>query len=196
MRKSDQGQANALPVHAAGAVGQDAPEPFLPPEGQLDGMEEFGMTRNWVSFDAPRGRLTCRSLGTEYGEFQAVILESRVVRVMKDEDGNVSCASSDRVSADTGRPGRECAGCEDRDVHCFPRWWIAWQDVETELLFAHTLSQTGSLNFNKYAGALLRERLSPGQVLTRIFVEDARRQKAGTLYRRLQFAQVGSGYEA
>lgn len=161
------------------------------PSGELEGMEEFGSLRNWVSFDAPRGKLVCRSQEAEYEEFQAIILESRAVRTMKDEDGNVLCASSDRVTADTGRIGLECATCEDRDVHCFPRWWIAWADTESGLLFAHTLSRTGTFNFQRYVTRLLREKLTPGQVLTRIFVEEARRQKTGTLYRRIQFERMG-----
>jgi len=160
--------------------------PALPPD-ELDGIQEFGLMRNWVSFDSQRGKLVCRNLNCEYDEFVGTILESRVVRVMKDEDGNVLCSSVDRTTADNGRPGRLCERCEDRDSHCFRRWWIAWQDLETGLVFAHTLSQTGSLNFNRYANALLSEGLLPSQVQTRIFVEEARRQKANTVYRRVQF---------
>lgn len=160
--------------------------PAIPPE-ELNGIHEFGLMRNWVSFDAQRGKLVCRNLNAEYDEFVGTILESRVVRVMKDEDGNIVCSAVDRVTADTGRPGRLCEVCEDRDSHCFRRWWIAWQDLETGLVFAHTLSQTGSLNFNRYANGLLSQGLLPSQVLTRIFVEEARRQKANTVYRRVQF---------
>jgi hypothetical protein len=119
-----------------------------------------------------------------------VILESRVVRVMKDEDGNVFCSSSDRVASDNGRPGKPCADCEDRDESCFPRWWIAWQDEETGMLFAHTLSHTASRNFMLYVNALLKDGLLPSQLLTRIFIEEARRHKTGTVYRRLQFERV------
>jgi hypothetical protein len=163
--------------------------PALPPE-ELNGIEEFGPLRNWVSFDAPRGKLVCRNLGGEYDDFVGVIEESRVVRVMKDEDGNVCCSSTNRLTADTGRPGKVCASCEDRLTHCFQRWAIAWQEVETGLLFAHTLSQTGSLNFQRYAHRLLAEGLLPGQVLTRIFVEEARRNKTHTVYRRSQFDRL------
>ena len=148
------------------------------------------MMRNWVSFDAQRGKLTCRNLTTEYDEFVGTILESRVVRRMKDEDGNICCASSDRITADAGRPGRLCETCEDKDVHCFHRWLIAWQDRETGLIFAHTLSQTGSMNFQRYASILLKENILPSQVLSRIFVEEAKRNKTGTLYRRIQFDRV------
>jgi len=162
------------------------------PAAQLEGIEEFGSLRNWLSFDAPRGRLVCKSLETEYAEFQGVIVESRVVRVMKDEDGSVLCASTDRAIADTGRVGRECADCEDRDEHCFPRWCISWRDSESGLTFAHTLSTTASFNFTRYANALQKEARQPDEVMTRIYVEEAKRQKTGTIYRRLQFEPLAT----
>lgn len=176
------------------AGGPLAHMPALPPD-QLDGIQEFGLMRNWVSFDAQRGKLVCRNLNAEHDEFIATILESRVVRVMKDEDGNVLCSSSDRLTADTGRPGRACEACEDRDEACFRRWLIAWQDLDSGLIFAHTLSQTGSLNFNRYANMLLAEGLLPSQVVTRIFVEEARRQKTNTVYRRVQFERLADAVE-
>ena len=184
----------ALPVATRKPVGLGplANMPALPP-GQLDGIEEFGLMRNWVSFDAQRGKLICRNLNGEYEEFTGTILESRVVRVLKDEDGNVLCGSSNRTCADVGRTGLVCASCEDNDTHCFARWWIAWQDMDSGLVFAHTLSQTGSLNFNRYANQLLAEGLEPSQVLTRIFVEEARRHKTNTVYRRLQFERLDGG---
>ena len=122
-------------------------------------------------------------------EFVGTIVESRVVRVMKDKDGGVFCASSNRQTADVGRPGRECGPCEDRNGCCFPRWWIAWREEESGQVFAHTLSQTGTMNFTRYAAKLKRDGHAPSDVVTRIFVEEARRQKAGTVYRRLQFEQ-------
>lgn len=160
------------------------------PANELHGIEEFGTQRNWVSFDAQRGKLICRNLGAEYEEFTATILESHVVRVMKDEDGNVFCASSDRLMADTGREGRLCETCEDRGVSCFPRWWIAWEEADSGLVFAHTLSQTGSMNFMRYVNALLKDGAYPSQVFTRLFVEEAKRHKTNTLYRRLQFERL------
>ncbi len=154
---------------------------------ELDGQEELGAQLCWVSLDAPRGLLVCKNLDLEVKEFVGTIVESRVVRVMKDKDGGVFCASSNRQTADVGRPGRECGPCEDRDGCCFPRWWIAWREEESGQVFAHTLSQTGTMNFTRYAAKLKREGLVPSQVQTRLFVEEARRQKAGTVYRRLQF---------
>jgi len=142
-----------------------------------------------VSLDAPRGLLVCKNLDMEVKEFVGTIVESRVVRVMKDKDGGVFCASSNRQTADVGRPGRECGPCEDRDGCCFPRWWIAWREEESGQTFAHTLSQTGTMNFTRYAAKLKRDGHVPSEVVTRIFVEEARRQKAGTVYRRLQFEQ-------
>lgn len=157
---------------------------------ELDGQEELGRLLNWVSLDAPRGLLVCQNLGLEVTEFTGIILESRVVRVMKDSDGTVFCASGNRLVADTGRPGRECASCEDRGESCFTRWWIAWKEEESGTVFAHTLSQTGTLNFTRYVQKLKREGLLPSQVTTRLFVEEARRQKSNTVYRRLQFEQA------
>jgi len=159
---------------------------------ELDGQEELGVQLCWVSLDAPRGLLVYKNL--EVREFVGTIVESRVVRVMKDKDekdkdGGVFCASSNRQTADVGRPGRECGSCEDRDGCCFPRWWIAWREEESGQVFAHTLSQTGTMNFTRYAAKLKRDGHVPSEVLTRIFVEEARRQKAGTVYRRLQFEQ-------
>lgn len=154
---------------------------------ELDGMEELGPQLNWVSLDAPRGLLVCKNLDLEVPEFVGSILESRVVRVMKNADGEVTCASSNRLTADVGRPGRECATCEDRDESCQTRWWIAWKEEESGLVFAHTLSQTGTLNFTRYVNSLQRDGLKPSQVPTRIFVEEAARRKTGTPYRRLQF---------
>ena len=105
---------------------------------ELDGLEELGPQLAWVSLDAPRGLLVCKNLDMEVSEFVGTILESRVVRVMKDndekdkdekdKDGGVFCASSNRQTADVGRPGRECGSCEDRNGCCFPRWWIAWRE--------------------------------------------------------------------
>jgi len=169
--------------------GQSANMPALPPE-QLDGIQEFGMMRNWVSFDAQRGKFICRNLNAEHDEYVGTIIESRVVRVMKDEDGNIFCSSSNRTTSDTGRAGRACESCDDRDLQCFPRWWIAWQDMETGLIFAHTLSQTGSLNFNRFANGLVAEGMLPSDVLTRIHAEEARRRNNNSLYRRVQFQRL------
>lgn len=161
----------------------------LPPN-ELHGIEEFGTQRNWVSFDAQRGLMVCPNLGAEYDEFAATILESHVVRVMKDEDGKVTCASSDRLIADTGRPGRLCDTCEDQGVSCFPRWWVAWQELDSGIIFAHTLSQTGTMNFMRYANSLLKDGILPSQVVTRLFVEEATRKKTNTVYRRIQFERL------
>ena len=168
-------------------LGPLAPE--LPPN-QLNGIEEFGHLRNWVSFDPQRGRFICRNLDFDTDEFLGTIVESRAVRVMKDVDGNVFCSSSDRVISDTGREGKSCAECEDKGIHCFPRWWIAWEELESGLIYAHTLSQTGTMNFNAFANGLLRQGITPGKVLTRIYVEEAERKKARTTYRRVQFERV------
>ncbi len=196
-RRNGSGAQSPVPTpqdaEPAGAVLADAmQESPLTASGhapELDGQEELGAQLCWVSLDAPRGLLVCKNLDLEVKEFVGTIIESRVVRVMKDKDGGVFCASSNRQTADVGRPGRECGPCEDRDGCCFPRWWIAWREEESGQAFAHTLSQTGTMNFTRYAAKLKRDGHVPSEVLTRIFVEEARRQKAGTVYRRLQFEQ-------
>ena len=162
------------------------------PAPELDGQEELGSQLAWVSLDAPRGLLVCKNLDLEVTEFVGTIIESRVVRVMKDKDGGVYCAFSNRIAADLGRPGKECAFCEDRAGGCFPCWWIAWQEEKSGQVFAHTLSQTGTLNFTRYVAKLKRDGLTPSQTVTRLFVEEARRQKAGTVYRHIQFGQNDS----
>ena len=154
---------------------------------ELDGQEELGPQVAWVSLDAPRGLLVCPDLGLEASEFVGTISESRVVRVLPDGNGGALCASSNRRAADVGRPGRECGPCEDRRGCCQPRWWISWQEEETGRVFAHTLSARDGTNFSRYAAGLRREGLTPGQVLTRLFVEEARIQKTGPAGRRLQF---------
>jgi len=156
----------------------------------LDGLAEFGESGNWISFDASRGKMVCRSLQTEYDGFVCVILDAKVVRVMKDRDGTVLCASNDRVTSDTGRPDLECKTCPDRDRLCFVRWRVTWQDDETGIVFVHTLSTTASFNFQRYGADLNRENLHPSQVLTRIRVEQASRRRSGTTYKRLQFERI------
>jgi hypothetical protein len=90
--------------------------------GELDGFDDFGDGKNWISFDTQRGKMVCKNLGDqEFDEFICLILASRVVRQMKDADGNVTCASADRVTADRGREGRLCESCEDRDDSCGKR---------------------------------------------------------------------------
>jgi hypothetical protein len=206
-RRNASGTPSPVPMpqdtHPEGAVladaMQDSPLIASGHAPELDGQEELGPQLCWVSLDAPRVLLVCKNLGMEVKEFVGTIVESRVVRVMGDEDekdkdekgkdGGVFCASSNRQTADVGRPGRECGSCEDREGCCFPRWWIAWREEESGQTFAHTLSQTGTMNFTRYAAKLKRGGHVPSEVVTRIFVEEARRQKAGTVYRWLQFEQ-------
>lgn len=165
---------------------------FLPaePPGQLDGIDELGPLRCWISLDGHRGVFVCKTLSREFTELVGVIKASRVVRTMKDENGMVLCASTDRLSATEGRPGRCCETCEDRGEACMLHWWIALEEEATGLVFAHTLSNTGTINFQRFANVLLREQLLPSQVRTRLFVEEARRLKTNTLYRRIQFERL------
>ena len=50
-------------------------------------------------------------------------------------------------------------GKYNSSTHCFRRWLIKWEELDSGLLFAHTLSQTGSLNFQRYATKLIDENL-------------------------------------
>ena len=160
----------------------------LPPAPELDGAEEMEPPLVWVALDTERGLLVCQNL--EVPTSVGIILQSRVVRVMADRDGQVLCASSNRKAADVGRPGRECVLCEDRSAVCFPRWWISWHEQVSGKMFAHTLGRTGSLNFTRYAARLRRVGLSPSQVTTRLFVEETRRQQNGPILQCVQFTQV------
>ncbi len=168
---------------------------------ELDGQEEMGPPLAWVSLEAERGLLVCDALGLEVRQFIGTVAGSRVVRVMQDGDGTVLCASSDRLMADIGRPGRECQACEEKGACCFPRWLIAWQEVVmgqdegSGQIFTHTLCRTGTLNFTRYAARLRREGLTPGRVTTRLFVEDAGRQTPGPVRRHVQFERVTSEEE-
>ena len=70
---------------------------------------------------------------------------------------------------------------------------IPSQEVETGFIFAHTLSQTASMNFNRYANALLRDGVLPSQVMTRIFVEVPTHLNAKQRDLLEQFARLESG---
>jgi hypothetical protein len=181
---------------------------------------------HWVYLDAWTGRLLCPSLGIEAACLTGRIIESRLVSVFQDTKGQdidnqdsdvgslecmVLCASSNRLVADFGRPGRECASCLDRHGVCSPRWRLIWTEPKGEeeqsngkwagtgLFFAHTLSVTGTLHFTRYRLTLRRSRRKVGQVLTRLFVEESRRETktgegwlagASTVHRHLQFQEV------
>jgi hypothetical protein len=185
----------------------DAGDPFAesdPPAGQ----DAPGPDPPWVSLDARTGRLVCPSLDLEVEEFTGRITRSRLVRVFgggsgehdEEESGGALCASENRRVADHGRPGRECAGCEDRGV-CTPRWRIVWEAYREEepgsglafaqITFAHTLSAAGTVSFTRYALALRRAGLRPHEVLTRLSVEELRRPGAETPHRRLRFEKIG-----
>ena len=163
---------------------------------ELDGWEEFSTTSLfWVSLNPQKGVIECKRLGLAWTEILCQIVDCRVIRVAKDEDGLVFCYSLDRVQATERNPRYEgstfCAECPYRDKECSHRWWLAFFVPEyPDILFAHTLSRMGSLNFHIYAYRLLREGMSPSQVLTRIYVEEARRRRQGTMYRRLAFEKV------
>ncbi len=167
--------------------------PELDGEEEMDREEEIEPPLLWMALDKERSLLLCCGLKLEVPAFVGTILQSRVVHVMADGDGQVLCASSNRKAADVGRPGRECGLCEDRSAVCFPRWWISWREQKSGKVFAHTLGRTGSLNFTRYAARLRRVGLSLGQVTTRLFVEETRRRQDGPVLRCIQFTQVQDG---
>ena len=177
-----------MPTTAAAAPPPPSAEggPFT--EGDLPEEDGTRPPLHWVSLDARTGRLLCPSLGLEADCLTGRITESRLVRAFgdgpdteehgTDEGEGVLCASENRRVADHGRPGRECAGCEERHALCTPRWRIAWEGVGKEepgrgpasepIAFAHTLSAAGTVAFTRYALSLRREGLRPEAVLTRI----------------------------
>lgn len=171
-----------IPAHEREEDDQSAPE--------IEGLSEFADMGNWISLDASRGKLVCKALHTEYDGFYCVIQEAKLIRVMKDREGALLCESNDRLTADKGRPGRECQTCPDREHACYQRWRLTWKDEETGIVFHHTLSTTASFNFQRYATDLCHRGLHPSQVLTSITVEQAKRQRTGTSYWRLQFERV------
>jgi len=154
-----------------------------------------------VSLDARTGRLVCPRLGLEAEELITRITHKHLIRVFaggvwdeygqdEEEDGGALCASENRRVADHGRPGRECAGCEDRSV-CTPRCRIVWEEPGSRRAFAHTLSAAGTIQFTRYALALRREGLRPPEVLTRLSVEERYRTGAGSTQRHLRFEKIG-----
>ena len=156
----------------------------------------------WVSLDARTGRLCCPRLGLNTEQFIGRITEKRLVRVFggglgacgAEEDGAV-CASDNRRVADYGRPGRECGTCEERHAPCAPRWRIVWEGQEVNTPgsgepFAHTLSGADTVAFTRYALALRRAGLRPGEVLTRIGVEGLRPSGGEKTHWRLRFEKL------
>lgn len=151
---------------------------------------------HWVSLDARTRRLLCPSLGREADCLTGRITGSRLVRVFGDghgelgeEEDSALCASDNRRVADLGRPGRECAWCEDLSV-CTPRWRIVWKETGTGPAFAHTLSAAGTVQFTRYALSLRREGLRPLEVLTRISTEGVRRPGTEKVRWRLRFEKA------
>ena len=155
----------------------------------------------WVSLDARTGRLCCPRLHLEADQFIGRITEKRLVRVFggglgagdAEEEGAV-CASDNRRVADHGRPGRECGTCEERRAPCTPRWRIAWEGQEVDVpggaTCAHTLSGADTVAFTRYALALRREGLRPGEVLTRISTEGFRPPGGEKTRWRLRFEKI------
>ena len=58
---------------------------------ELDGWEEFSTTSLfWVSLNPQKGVIECKRLGLAWTEILCQIVDCRVIRVAKDEDGLVS----------------------------------------------------------------------------------------------------------
>ena len=141
----------------------------------------------WLTFDACKGVLLCRSLKTEYEELIGVIVRYEPVRVLTDGGGHVRCSSDDCKTANRGRPGRTCGPCEDRGMTCRVRGRIWIKDVEHGYLFAHTLSVTGTMNFVRYSAKLQTRGRLVAQEVTCVFSQRVERKRTGLSYRNLQF---------
>ncbi len=182
--------ATAEPPPPKEEAGGPFAEDDLPEDGGEDGPQA---QIHWVSLDAKTGRLLCPSLGIVTDRLTGRITESRLVRVFgdghadHDEEGGALCASSDRRVADHGRPGRECAGCDERHASCSPRWRIVWEEPGSGLAFAHTLSAAGTVAFTRYTLTLRRAGLRPWEALTRICPERLRQPGAEKIHWRLRF---------
>ena len=190
--------ATAAPPPPSAAAINPFAEDGLPEDGLLEGGPH--LSPRWVSLDARLGRLVCPGLNLEADQLLGRITQKRLVRVFADghddmedehdEGEGALCASSDRRVADHGRPGRECAGCADLGA-CTPRWRILWEEPDTGLLFAHTLSAGNTVWLTRYALALRREALRLPEVLTRISVEEARQPGTERVRWRLRFEKAG-----
>ena len=160
------------------------------PSWHTDGRPDFREQVRWLTFDAVRGMLLCKSLRTEVDEMLCVIVYVTQVRALTEPGGKVTCASEDREVPLFGRTGTRCAACPDRDGPCRLRWRLWLREVESNTLFAHTLSVTASANFERYADALQEQGHLPPEVVTNVFAEEFRRRRTGLTFRRLQFARA------
>jgi hypothetical protein len=151
------------------------------------GTPNFGERPRWLTFDAMRGLLLCRETRAEFPEMLCVVLHASRTRVLSVPGGRVACGSDDCMTSNYGRSGRACATCGERDEPCRLRWRIWVREIESNVLFAHTLSVNGSVNFSVYANGLQETGRLPGEVVTNVFVEDFPRKRSGLSFRRLQF---------
>lgn len=150
----------------------------------------FDRKPHWLSFDASRGMFVCKGLGTERDGLLAVIAAFRPIRLLTGQDGRVVCAADDRRAASYGRVGQDCNACADRNEGCNIRWRIWLNSPDDGHLFAHTLSLTGSINFERYAWHLQEENRMPEEVLTELSAETFTIRTSGHTYRCVQFKRA------
>ena len=150
----------------------------------------FDRKPHWLSFDASRGMFVCKGLGTECDGLLAVIAAFRPIRLLTGQDGRVVCVADDRRTASHGRVGQDCNACADRNEGCNIRWRLWLNSPGDGHLFAHTLSLTGSINFERYAAELERGNRQPGEVLTELHVETFSHRASGHSYRCVQFRRA------
>ena len=160
------------------------------PPWQTDGVPNFPHPVHWLTFDAMKGVLVCRAMKTEIADLLCFIVHANLVRTLCAPGGQVICASDNREKPSFGRRDRWCASCEERDGPCRLRWRIWVKEIESNALFAHTLSVTASANFARYGDRLREKGRLPSEVVTNVFVEPFRRKNSNLMFRRLQFAQV------
>jgi len=165
------------------------------PFWHMNYIPQFPQGMHWLTFDAMKGALICRDTGTETECLMCYIIHVNAVRTLIEPGGRIICESGNREQSCLGRRGKLCATCEDRKGRCRPRWRIWVKDIETDIIYAHTLSFTASINFEKYADRLEESGRLPLDVVTSIFPEDFPRKRSGLTFRRLQFECASDGFE-
>ena len=142
---------------------------------------------HWLTFDPLRGKFICRKLDKEWSSLVGVIVRFLPIRVPPDRNGNIACASEDRITASRGRRGRLCADCSDYHTRCTVRWRIWLEEPEQGVLYAMNLSPADSVSFARYAGELETQGYLPGEVLTEMFVAHYGCRRCSLTYNHIVF---------
>lgn len=157
------------------------------PPWRADGTPVFNDPVHWLTFDAVKGVLRSKDMGTETDCMLCFVVHASLVRTLTAPGGAVICASDNQRTSSYGRRGQQCASCVDHDGPCRERLRIWVREAECGTLFAHTLSVTASKRFEKYADALQKHGRLPPEVITEVFVDEFVRKRIGLTYLSLQF---------